>query len=197
MPVHSPETILSQIERLQLVAGMRRERFDRAEVKQRAEREGHVAPMSRSPCRRRRAAPAGPCRHARRCAVTPFQPPSRPLPVGLAPAGRRRDHAVREPRALQVAGAVQRREHALGELRGLFERRGGDAVGEVGVEAALEPRGEAGRVIHGEEHVGDGRAVGHRRSSGVPRVLGARRVDLRSGKPETGAMYGFVHGFNR
>jgi hypothetical protein len=42
-------------------------------------------------------------------------------------------------------------------------------------------------VIHRENHVGDGHAVGHERSSGSS-FQSARWVDLSAGRPDTGAM---------
>ena len=80
---------------------------------------------SRSPCRRRRAAAAGPCRHGRAARRARS---SRPRPRAHRPRASPARSSPRRPRSVTAARspiAIERQQRALGEFGGLLERRGG------------------------------------------------------------------------
>ena len=84
-----------------------------------------------------------------------------PLLIGRGPAGGGADLARLEPRAVLVADAVQGAEHILGEACRLAKRRRRETVAEIGVDVFREGAVRPGRLGHGEENVGKGRAIGH------------------------------------
>ena len=85
-----------------------------------------------------------------------------PGPVGLGKAGRGRDPARFELRALLVANAVQGAKDIFGEFSRLLQGRLGKTIAKIGVNSVFESKIQPRLMDHGEKNVGNGRAIAHR-----------------------------------
>ena len=102
--------------------------------------------------------------------------------VGLLEARRRGDDAVAQLRAMAIAGAVDRRQHLAREARRFLQNILDHVEREVGIDAVADRAVELADVAHHEQHVVDGRAIGHCESS-TWSPIASTREPARQGIP--------------
>ena len=114
----------------------------------------------------------------------------RPGAVGVGPAGRGGDMTIRERDAGLVADPVEWRQPVGGEAPGLLDHRRRHVGVVVIIMSGLRRRQKPGAVMERQQHVDEGRAVGHDRDLAgdgtvpfIPRkpaALNARRLFSRT-----------------
>ena len=175
---------LGEIAVLQLIRAVLRQRLDAAHGQERRKAEGHagrVPHLDAGRVEKRRQALA-----AIGLGTGQRVPAGRgPGAIRLLEAARHGDGAVLERQTLEIAAAVQRRELLIRELARLLEDRLDEIEREIAVQLLGDRAVEAGDVAHGEDHLGDRRAIAHGISGHLPSgpVIDARgRASLsRSG----------------
>jgi hypothetical protein len=185
-----------QVALLQLIAGVVRDRLDRAEREHLAQREGHVRGLPhlqhRGGQQRGHALPAelGAGRHRVPAGCAEGG-------VGLLEALGGGDHAVAPAAALGVALGIDRREHFGGEFRRLVEDRLDQIAGYFFMGGLRQHGVQAAVFLHREKHVAQWRCIGghwspsfdgyvDRSPRGMRAGLGAARRSVRARQADTG-----------
>ncbi len=173
MPVHSPDTNFAEVEPLQLVRAVGRDGLDGAGREQRAEAEREVGgtPDLGAGRLHEPAETLSAIGLRGRDAVPPALDPA---PIGLGPAGCRRDGPVPKADAGPVADPIEGHQEIGREPPGLVDHRRRGAVRQ---RIVRRRSGCRGRHLHGIEDVGGWGAIGH----GVHRP---KRVSNHRRKPD-------------
>ena len=165
---------------------MRGERFHAAEGQQRGHAEGeagavpHLEAAGIDQLRQVLAAVIG--RRAERIPAA-----CDPGLIGLLETRRRGDDAVAQLDAVAVAAAVDRRDHLAGEAPGFLQDVLHQVERQIAVDAVADRAVEPADVSHQEQHLIDGRTVGHGAAPPValwrserPACMAAGRASLKT-----------------
>ena len=148
---------LAEVEPLQVVGAVRRDGLDGTGREQRAEAErqiGGAPDLGAGRCHESGEALSAVGLGGRHTVPSALDP----APVGVGPAGCRRDGPVGEPDPGPVADPVEGLKEIGREPPGLVDHRRGGAVRQ---RIVRRRRGCRSRHLHGIEDIGGGRAIGH------------------------------------